>query len=74
MAEFTITKWRCDRCGCVQDTRPTYGTPKFGLKLSAQEEWDSSDIIWVDVCGPCNRYLEKLHERLGQELGEEKKP
>jgi len=63
MAEFTIKKWRCDRCGKIEDKRP-YFTPRPHVVLSYDwAEGPGPSIIWKELCGECTKYAEALVDR-----------
>lgn len=55
MGEFTITKWKCDRCKIVRDTRPdmTHGT---GIRGSIA----CVPFDWSDICDVCAKEIATL--------------
>lgn len=63
MGEFTIKRWRCDRCGKVEDKRP-YFTPRPEIVLGySWVEGPGPVMIWGELCGPCTDYAHKLVDR-----------
>lgn len=64
MAEFTIKKWRCDRCGDVQDKRPNCPIP---AALRAGYNYDVAagpHVEWRELCAPCNDLTVRLIDGL----------
>ena len=60
MGDFTIKKWKCDRCGAIEDKRPSV-VPV--CRLSAEYDWPESPgarLAWKELCQPCNRMVELL--------------
>jgi hypothetical protein len=63
MAEFTIKKWRCDRCAKVEDKRPS-SIPRPRVVLSYDwPEGPGPSITWRELCAPCTKYAEALVDR-----------
>jgi hypothetical protein len=59
MGEFTITKWRCDRCRIVADK---YERPSSAYSIRASVDYGTcggSVIQWEQLCLNCNRAVEK---------------
>lgn len=56
MGEFSVTKWKCDRCGCVHDKRPQPHYQQHTVKAYAHQEWAGGEIInWKEMCADCDK-------------------
>lgn len=67
MGEFTIKKWACDRCGAVQDKRPSV-LPV--CRMSAEYDWregPGARLNWKELCQPCNDMVHSLLDKLIKE-------
>lgn len=67
MGEFTIKKWRCDRCGKTEDNRPRLDAT---YTLTASEDFGTAggqSIGWRELCYPCSMYVFKTIECLLRE-------
>lgn len=56
MGNFTVTKWRCDRCKIELDERPA---KPFGgvytLVATENHDWAGGVVFdWKDLCQKCN--------------------
>jgi ribosomal protein S27AE len=61
MGKFTIEKWKCDRCGMVEDKRPIGFYPHYEIHIS--EHYDTAGgpaITWRELCPKCNVEVGKL--------------
>ncbi len=67
MGEFTVTKWQCDRCGKVEDTRPRHAAT---WSLIAEVEYDvaGSVVRWKELCKDCNSWLGEQFKAIGLKL------
>jgi hypothetical protein len=58
MGEFTVKKWRCDRCGVVHDRRPSRlygGSARYNVKVAVDYEVTGGlEIDWSEMCDDCN--------------------
>jgi hypothetical protein len=58
MAEFTIKKWRCDRCGVVYDKRPPRkweGAVRYQVLVVADYQVaGGNEIDWKEMCDQCD--------------------
>jgi hypothetical protein len=69
MAKFTITKWRCDRCGVVHDQRPPRpgGSVRYNVKVTADYEVAGGvEIDWSEMCNDCNAFVAGLVSSMRQ--------
>lgn len=67
MGEFTIKKWRCDRCGKVEDSRPHL---EAKYTMTAFEDYGTAggeSIGWRELCYPCSMYVFKTIGELQRE-------
>lgn len=73
MGEFTITRWKCDRCGQVMDKRPgPYGEAgTFSLKANCDYAVAGDGFAWNDLCPTCNTHVGRLISELRKEAREE---
>lgn len=58
MGKFTVEKWRCDRCGHVQDK---WLRPAAAYSLVASVAYDTAgghEIEWREMCFDCNLAVE----------------
>lgn len=58
MGEFSITKWKCDRCGCVHDQRPPTHYLRHTVKVSQHQEWAGGILMdWKEMCAACDQEI-----------------
>ena len=59
MAQFTVTKWRCDRCGKVADKWLKPGSA-FSIRAFVDYGTAGGEVItWNQMCVPCNDEVSK---------------
>ena len=59
MSTFTITRWRCDRCGAEMDKRP-HTTPKPYVSIGyGYDEGPGPSVEWREFCQPCATIVER---------------
>ncbi|WP_395175559.1 hypothetical protein [Roseibium alexandrii] len=56
MGEFTVTKWKCDRCGAVEDKRPWLPV-KRSMTANAEYDVAGGSVSWKELCKDCNEWL-----------------
>lgn len=60
MAKFTVERWRCDRCGCVEDR---WLKPSSAYNVHASVDHGTAGGIvldWRELCVACNDIIERL--------------
>lgn len=57
MGTVTFTKFRCDRCGCLLDRKPSLSHPRVTMRIEVEEEWRTQSHVWEEICAPCNVFL-----------------
>lgn len=70
MGEFTVKKWRCDRCGIVLDSNPRcYPASRLsgGYYYS---DGPGPSFDWKELCSPCSIKVECLIDGLMKEVKE----
>jgi hypothetical protein len=73
MGDFTITKWKCDRCEVVLDRRPSRlygGAARYNVKIAADYGVTGGlEIDWPDMCDACNEtvsgFIDMMRPRRG---------
>ena len=65
MGTFTVTKWKCDRCGEVRDKAPY--APRTSYTLQFLEDHGVAAgrrVVWKDMCHSCHAEAGKLMDEL----------
>lgn len=72
MGSFTVTRWRCDRCGVEEEKKPSRFDASVTLVATEIGEWAGSTVIqWNELCHPCNRIVSRAIEELKVAVGRE---
>lgn len=74
MSEFTIHKWKCDRCDRIMDEKPGYGAHGTH-RLHANSDYATAGetLNWKDLCPACNEYLGRLINQIRKDARGSKK-